>query len=51
MFDKWAVGVANLDRRVTSHYNAAAEFYNNFYKMDAGYFNDLNENFLVFFVA
>lgn len=51
MFDKWAVGVANLDRRVTTHYNAAAEFYNNFYKMDAGYFNDLNENFLVFFVA
>ena len=51
MFDKWAVGVANLDRRVTTHYNAAAEFYNNFYKMDAGYFNDLNENFVVFFVA
>lgn len=51
MFDKWAVGVANLDRRVTTHYNAAAEFYNNFYKMDAGYFNDLNENFLVFFAA
>lgn len=51
MFDKYAVGVANLDRRVTTHYNAAAEFYNNFYKMDAGYFNDLNENFVVFYVA
>lgn len=51
MFDKNAVGVANLDRRVTTHYNASAEFYNNFYKMDAGYFNDLNENFVVFFVA
>lgn len=51
MFDKFAVGVANLDRRVTTHYNAAAEFYNNFYKMDAGYFNDLNENFVVFYVA
>ena len=51
MFDRYAVGVANLDRRVTTHYNAAAEFYNNFYKMDAGYFNDLNENFVVFFVA
>jgi len=51
MFDKQAVGVANLDRRVTSHYNAKAEFYNNFYKADAGYFNDLNENFIVFFAA
>lgn len=51
MFDKEAVGVANLDRRVTTHYNASAEFYTNFYKMDAGYFNDLNENFVVFFVA
>jgi hypothetical protein len=51
MFDKEAVGVANLDRRVTTHYNASAEFFTNFYKMDAGYYNDLNENFVVFFVA
>ncbi len=51
MFDVNAVGVANLDRRVTSHYNAKAEFYTNYYKADAGYYNDLNENFLVFFVA
>lgn len=51
MFDRQAVGVANLDRRVTTNYNAKAEFYTNYYKMDAGYYNDLNENFLVFFVA
>lgn len=51
MFDRDALGVANLDRRVTTNYNAKAEFYNNFYKFDAGYFNDLNENFVVFFVA
>jgi len=51
MFDSQAVGVANLDRRVTSNYNAKAEFFTNYYKMDAGYFNDLNENFLVFLVA
>lgn len=51
MFDTQAVGVANLDRRVTTNYNASAEFYTNFYKADAGYFNDLNENFCVFFVA
>ena len=51
MFDVNAVGVANLDRRVTSHYNAKAEFYTNYYKADAGYYNDLNENFIVFFVG
>lgn len=51
MFDRQAVGVANLDRRVTTNYNAKAEFFTNYYKMDAGYYNDLNENFLVFFVA
>lgn len=51
VFDRDAVGVANLDRRVTTNYNAKAEFYNNYYKMDAGYYNDLAENFVVFFVG
>lgn len=51
MFDKHAVGVANLDKRVTTNYNAKAEFYTNFYKLDAGYFNDLNENFIVLFIG
>jgi len=51
MFDRNALGVTNLDRRVTTNYNAKAEFYNNYYKFDAGYFNDLNENFVVFFMA
>lgn len=51
MFDRDALGVANLDKRVTTQYNAKAEFTNYFYKQDAGYFNDLNENFVVFFVA
>lgn len=50
MFDRDALGVANLDRRVTTNYNAKAEFFNNYYKFDAGYFNDTNENFVVFFV-
>lgn len=50
MFDHDALGVTNLDRRVTTQYNAKAEFFNNFYKFEAGYFNDLNENFVVFFV-
>ena len=51
MYDKDSMGVCNSDRRVTTNYNAKAEFYNNFYKFDASYFNDLNENFVVFFVA
>lgn len=51
MFDRDALGVTNLDRRVTTNYNPKAEFYSNWYKFDAGYFNDTNENFVVFFVA
>lgn len=51
MFDKDALGVSNLNRRVTTNYNPKAEFYTNFYKFEAGYFNDMNENFVVFFVA
>lgn len=50
MFDRDALGVCNLDRRVTTNYNAKAEFFNNYYKFDAGYFNDTNENFVVFFI-
>lgn len=50
MFDRDALGVTNFNRRTTSKYNAKAEFYNNWFKMDAGYFNDTNENFVVFFV-
>lgn len=51
MFDRDALGVSNLDRRVTTAYNAKAEFFNNYYKFDAGYFNDTNENFVVFFIS
>lgn len=51
MFDRDCLGVTNLDRRVTTNYNPKAEFFSNWYKFDAGYFNDMNENFVVFFVA
>ena len=51
MFDRDSLGVTNLDRRVTTNYNAKAEFFNNFYKFDCGYFNDTNENFICFYVA
>lgn len=50
MFDRDALGVANFERRITTNYNPKAEFTNYFYKQDAQYFNDLNENFVVFFV-
>jgi hypothetical protein len=49
MFDRDALGVTNMNKRITTHYNAKAEFYNNFYKVDAGYFNDFSENFVVFY--
>ena len=51
IFDRDALGVSNLDRRVTTNYNPKAEFYTNFYKFDAGFYNDLNENFVVFFIG
>lgn len=50
MFDRDALGVMNPDRRVTTNYNAKAEFWTNFYKWDSSYFNDYNENFIVFYV-
>lgn len=50
MFDRDACGVSNLNKRVTTNYNPKGEFYNNFFKLDCGAFNDLNENFVVFYV-
>lgn len=47
-WDREALGVSNLDRRVTTNWNPKAEFTNNWYKFDAGYFNDFNENIAVF---
>ena len=51
LFDRDAMGVANLDRRVTTNYNPKAEFWNEWHKFDAGFFNDASENCVVFFVA
>ena len=51
MFDRYALGVTNVEQWVNTQYNAKADFTNFFYKYNAGYFNDLNENFVVFFVA
>lgn len=51
MFDRDALGVSNLDREVRTHYNEKADFWNYFYNAFAGYFNDTNENFVVFYAA
>lgn len=51
MFDHDAVMVCNEDRRTTANYNAKAEFTNYFNKFDCSYYNDLNENFVVFYIA
>ena len=50
MFDRWSLGVVNLERWTNSHFNPKADFVNYFYKFKAGYFNDPDENFVVFFV-
>lgn len=50
-FDREACAIVNRDFRVTANYNGRAEFMNNWYKCDAGHFNDGNENFVVFYVA
>ena len=51
MFDRDSLGVCNKDRRVTTNYNAKGEFWNQWAKFDCEYFNDTNENFVVFFAA
>lgn len=51
MFDNDAIGVTNEDRRVTTQFNPRAEFVNSWFKFDCSYFNDMNENFVVFFIA
>lgn len=51
MFDRDALGVACVDRRVKTNYNPKAEFFTNFHKFDAMYFNDANENAIVFLNA
>ena len=51
IWDRDALGVMSENSRVTTNYNAKAEFTNYFYKRDARYFNDFNENFVAFYVA
>lgn len=51
MFDREALGVSCMKKTTTSKYNNRAQFMNLWYKHFAGYFNDLDENFVVFYVA
>lgn len=51
MFDTQAVAVTNMNPRVTTQYNAKAEFWNEWHKVDAQHLNDSDENMVVFFVA
>lgn len=51
LFDTNALGVSCQNPRTTTAINARAEFYTNFTKYDAMYYNDLNENFIVFMIA
>lgn len=51
MFDRDALGVTNYERRTTNNWNPKAEFWSAWFKMEAGYFNDTNENFIVFYAA
>lgn len=51
IFDRDALGVNQFNKRVRSKYNNKAEFWNMWHKVDARYFNDFNENFVVFRIA
>ena len=51
MFDDEAAAVCNQNYRVTSQYNGRGEYTNYFYKWDAMYMNDVEENCVVFTIA
>lgn len=51
MFDRDAMGVSCLDRKVTTNYNPKAEFFNEWHKYFAGHWLDLSENIICFYVA
>lgn len=51
MFDRDALGVLCKDKRVKSHVTELDEFTTYKYIEDGEYFNDFNENFIVFFIA
>lgn len=50
MFDRNALGVSCMNKRTTTNYNGKAEFTNYWFKQDAMYFNDTDENGIVFLI-
>ena len=51
LFDEEALKVGNLQQYVTTNYNAKGDFYTNYYKEQSGFFVDLAENFVIFYVG
>ena len=51
LFDYEAMGVTITDRRTTTERNNHDEYTNYYNKADIGYFNDLSENGIVFYIA
>ena len=51
LFDDEALKVGNLNQYVTTNYNAKGDFYTNYYKEQSGFFVDLAENFVIFYVG
>lgn len=51
LFDRAAAGISNLEQRTRTAYSEKGEFLNSFFKNEAGYFNDFDENAVVFFAA
>ena len=51
LFDEEACAVCCSNDRVTSIYNPRAEYTNYFYKWDANYLNDVEENVVVFYIS
>lgn len=51
LFDHDALGVTNMDRKTKVHRNEVGEFQNTWEKATAGYWNDFDEQFVVFFIA
>lgn len=51
LFDRDALGVSQFEDHVETKYIKIARFWNNFYSREARYFNALDEQFVVFFLA
>ena len=51
LVDEYAMGICNEKARTNAHHNEAADFTNYWHKRDARYFNDPDENGVLFYVA